>query len=72
MATFTELQTELAELKVARSKVLAGQSYCDVAGNSVTRVDLATLDRMIRDKEVQEIRDLKYLSKRSPYHHINV
>ena len=53
MATLTELQAELAELKAARSKARAGQSYRDVAGNSVTRGDLATLNADIERIEAR-------------------
>lgn len=54
-------KAELAELKETRSAVLTAQSWRTQDGNSsreVRNVNLATLDRMIREKE-KEITSLE-------------
>lgn len=43
MATLTELQSELSELKVAKSAALKAQAYKDPMGTMITRPDLAVL-----------------------------
>ena len=53
MATIDELTQELIELKTARTRILTGgQSYA-AEGRTLTRADLATLDRMIRQTEAR-------------------
>lgn len=50
MATLSELQAELAELKAARTRVLNAQSYGHGI-RSLTRVSYADLQRDIKDLE---------------------
>lgn len=53
MATIDELTQELTELKAARIRILTGgQSYA-AEGRALTRADLTTLDRMIRQTEIR-------------------
>lgn len=51
MATLTELQTDLAELKAARTAALRAQSYRDPTGAMVTRPDIAILTKLISEIE---------------------
>ncbi len=53
MATITELQAELAELKAARSAALRAQSYKDPMGATVTRPDLNVILAEIRKLEAR-------------------
>lgn len=50
MATLSELQEELAELKAVRSRVLNAQSYGH-GSRSLTRVSYADLQRDIKELE---------------------
>jgi hypothetical protein len=53
MTTIEALTQELTELKAARTRILTGgQSYA-AEGRTLTRADLATLDRMIRQTEAR-------------------
>lgn len=52
MATLSELQTELAEYKAARTAILTGaQEYSTRAGGTVKRGDLATIIKEIKRLE---------------------
>lgn len=53
MATLSELQAELTDLKAARAKAITAQSYKDVAGNALTRGDLGVINQMIAELEMR-------------------
>lgn len=55
MATLTELQTYLTELKAARTAILSGaQKYTGMSGKiSVERADLASINQEIEKTELK-------------------
>mgnify|MGYP000114968103 CR=1 FL=1 len=53
MATIEQLTQELTELKAACTRILTGGQSYGAEGRTLTRADLATLDRMIRQTEAR-------------------
>ena len=53
MATIEELTEELTDLKAAKRTILTGGQSYGISGRNLTRADLSTIDKMIKETEVR-------------------